>query len=230
MDNVIYYVHLNGQQQGPYEKSQLYGLGLSHDTMVWRSDLPNWVAAGTLPELADVFQGGGYQQPQQPQQPQTGYEQGYGQQGYGQQGYDQGYGQQNYGNQGYGNQGYGNQGYGNQGYGNQPHNNGYNPQGQGAFPPGWTNWMGWAIGGTVAGFLFCCIGMIFGIIGIVKANKANSLAKQGMMMEAEQINKSAKTMTLISVILGAIAFLITIIWFIIVGEFAYMSMLDEMTY
>lgn len=69
-----------------------------------------------------------------------------------------------------------------------------------------TNWLPWAIVGTVIG-LGSCLGMIFGIIGIVQANKANNLYASGYDREAEMANSNAKTMTIISLVIGGLAIL-----------------------
>ncbi len=54
-----YYVIINGQQTGPVEESQLLGMGVTRDTQVWREGMPQWQAAGMVPELAYLFAGGG---------------------------------------------------------------------------------------------------------------------------------------------------------------------------
>lgn len=76
-----YYVLINGQQTGPVEENQLLGMGVTRDTQVWHEGMPQWQAAGTLPELGYLFANagnaggyGGYGQaagaaPQPPMQP-----------------------------------------------------------------------------------------------------------------------------------------------------------------
>lgn len=200
MDEIIYYIHVNGQQRGPFQKHQLIDAGMTSETMVWRSDLPNWVPAHTLPELVEILQPNfgqpqqpNYGQPQQPNygQPQQPY-------GYGQPQQPYGYGQQQ-----------------------PPYGGGQVP---GMLPPGWTNWLGWAIAGTVIGAFCCCIGLIFGIIGIVKANQANSLARKGFIQEAEDINGNAKTMTIISLILGGLSILAVIFYYLIYGALIFTAL------
>lgn len=73
-----------------------------------------------------------------------------------------------------------------------------------------TNWMPWAIVGTVFGALFSCIGMIFGIIGITNASKANKYYAAGFFDEGERSNSSARTMTIIALVLGGIGLLLTV--------------------
>lgn len=67
-----------------------------------------------------------------------------------------------------------------------------------------TDWLPWAIAGTILGFLCSCIGCIFGIIGILKANSANKLYNEGNIQQAESENSSAKTMTIIALALSAL--------------------------
>ncbi len=65
-----------------------------------------------------------------------------------------------------------------------------------------TNWMGWAIAGTVLGFFCSCIGGIFGIIGIVQANKANTAYAMGNQAMGDSANSTARIMTIISLVLA----------------------------
>lgn len=54
-----FHVAINGQQQGPFEKSVLQGMAasgqLTRDTLVWSAGMANWTKAGDVPELSDVF-------------------------------------------------------------------------------------------------------------------------------------------------------------------------------
>lgn len=103
----------------------------------------------------------------------------------------------------YGQQPYGQQYQQNHGYNNAPH----------------TNWMPWAIVATVLNVACSCIGLVFGIIGIVQANKANSFYAMGMIQDAESANSTAKTMTIISYCLAGLG-VITGIWMISTGVFS----------
>lgn len=76
-----------------------------------------------------------------------------------------------------------------------------------------TNWMPWAIVGTIVGALFSCIGMIFGIIGIVKANNANKAYAVGDETGGDMNNSSAKTMTIIALVLAGIGLIVNLVWF-----------------
>ena len=66
------------------------------------------------------------------------------------------------------------------------------------------NWLVPAIISAVVAFMFSCIGVLFGIIAVVKASKANSLYQQQMYEEAEAQNSTAKTMTIIAFVFGGI--------------------------
>lgn len=72
-------------------------------------------------------------------------------------------------------------------------------------PP--TNWLPWAIVGTIAGTLFSCIGLICGIVAIVQANKANTAYALGNYEVAKAANSSAKIMTIITLCLAGLGLL-----------------------
>lgn len=88
-----------------------------------------------------------------------------------------------------------------------------------------TNWLPWAIVATVVGFFTSCIGAIFGIIGIVQANKANSFYARSLDAEGDAANSSAKTMTIIGLIFAGIGIL-ALFWFgsffNTLGSFSYL--------
>lgn len=92
--------------------------------------------------------------------------------------------------------------------------NGVNMQ-PGLVPTPHTNWMPWAIVATIVGFCTSCIGGILGIIAIVNANKANNFYAVGMNEQAAQANSSAKTLTIISIVLDALGIIVS------VGYFSY---------
>lgn len=99
--------------------------------------------------------------------------------------------------------------FGNQGYENQQpgHNYGWNNQPKPNYPPlpntAHTDWLPWAIVATV---LNCCscIGLVFSIIGIVQASKANNLYRNGYISQAETANSNAKLMTIISLAIAGL--------------------------
>ena len=180
----MYFIISEGQQAGPFPKEHLKARGVEKDTYVWREGLEGWVPASELPELQDIFEETIIQAV--PQQPNGQPQQPYGQpqQPYGQPQQPYGQPQPPYGQP--------------QPYGNPvPH----------------TNWMPWAIVGTIVGALFSCIGMIFGIIGIVKANNANKAYAVGDETGGDMNNSSAKTMTIIALVLAGIGLIVNLVWF-----------------
>lgn len=72
------------------------------------------------------------------------------------------------------------------------------------------NWLPWAVIGTVFGAFFSCIGLIFGVIGISNASKANRYYAEGWTDRGDMANSSAKTMTIVALVLGGIGFLLTV--------------------
>ena len=222
----MYFIISEGQQAGPFPKEHLKARGVEKDTYVWREGLEGWVPASELPELQDIFEETiiqavpqqPYGQPQQPYgQPQQPY--GQPQQPYRQPQQPYGQPQQPYGQP--------QQPYGQPqppyGQPQQPYGQPQQPYGQPQPPYGQpqpygnpvphTNWMPWAIVGTIVGALFSCIGMIFGIIGIVKANNANKAYAVGDETGGDMNNSSAKTMTIIALVLAGIGLIVNLVWF-----------------
>ena len=215
----MYFIISEGQQAGPFPKEHLKARGVEKDTYVWREGLEGWVPASELPELQDIFEETiiqavpqqpygqpqqPYGQPQQPYgQPQQPYRQP--QQPYGQPQPPYGQPQQPYG-----------QPQPPYGQPQQPYGQPQPPYGQPqpyGNPVPHTNWMPWAIVGTIVGALFSCIGMIFGIIGIVKANNANKAYAVGDETGGDMNNSSAKTMTIIALVLAGIGLIVNLVWF-----------------
>ncbi|MFG6427436.1 MAG: GYF domain-containing protein [Muribaculaceae bacterium] len=221
-----------GNRFGPTSISALIANGLTRDTPVWHPGMNDWQPAYTQTEVMTALNqvpptGNSYGQHPPYSQP-NGFANNpqYGQQnpyGYGSQtpnGYPQ-YGQsadnkpnfaanpqynsgQTYG-QNYGQQNYGQQNYG-QNYGQQ------NPN-QFGNSSAYTNWLPLAIVATILGFLCSCIGAIFGIIGIIQANKANGFYAIGNESMGNQANNTAKTMTIIGFVLAGIGLISSIFWF-----------------
>lgn len=56
---VNYMVAINGQQYGPYNLQQLQQMAqsgqINASTLVWAQGMPQWAAAGSVPELANLF-------------------------------------------------------------------------------------------------------------------------------------------------------------------------------
>lgn len=91
-----------------------------------------------------------------------------------------------------------------------------------------TNWLPWAIVCTVLGILTSCITLILGIIGIVQANKANNYYNMGDAVRGHSANTSAKTLTLIGLILGGITIIGGSIWLASGGLERYMEALQTL--
>lgn len=57
--NSVYHVSVNGQQYGPYDINTLRQMvqqgQINAQTMVWTQGMPQWAAAGTVPELSALF-------------------------------------------------------------------------------------------------------------------------------------------------------------------------------
>ncbi|MDE5774554.1 MAG: GYF domain-containing protein, partial [Muribaculaceae bacterium] len=225
------YIIRNEQSVGPFAIETLLAEGLTPNTMVWRAGLTDWIPASSLPELNNLFEEqsafGAYAEPvidpeqtryqpnpqaaaqgqyhsnhnasQQPQQPYGQAQQPYGQsqQPYGQTQRPYGQPQQPYG-------------YRQPMYGYQQPVYG---QPQPAYGSNHTNWMTPAIISTIIGALFSCIGLIFGIIAINAASKANQAYAMGDYISGDANNSTARTMTIIAFVIGGIGILATLFFF-----------------
>lgn len=185
---------------GPASVRELIEKGLKADTPVWHAGLPDWVAASTQAEIAEALNNRRpphyfAENPQYGQNPNFSGNPQYGQHPSGNASGQNSW-QPNFGaTPQYTNNQYSNQ---NNGQYNGFNNNNINPN------PMRTNWLPWAIVATVVGFLTSCIGAIFGIIGIIQANKANGLYAAGYDQMAEQANNTARTMTIIGFVFAGI--------------------------
>ena len=179
----IWYAMINGNRQvGPLSITELINEGLNLETPVWKAGMPDWQQAKTQPEFREHFSKGFEK---------TGYGPGVPPNPFA--------GNPQYNHNFY----YNNQRQYSDPYTrkNQPYQNGFK-----------TNWLPWAIGATVAGFLCSCIGAIFGIIAIVQANKANTLYSQGYDEAGDRANGNAKIMTIIGYIFAGIGILFTMVF------------------
>lgn len=52
-----FYVAVNGEKLGPFEEQKLLSNGVTATTLVWCEGMPNWMPAGTIPELSYLFEG-----------------------------------------------------------------------------------------------------------------------------------------------------------------------------
>lgn len=197
----MWFAMINEVQVGPRSVDELFNEGIDQMTPVWTAGMDNWVPAKDIPDFAKHFMvppvnfgpannveaenlNEGNQFANNPQyDPNHTYNSG-----------------RNYRNP-----------YQNQ-YNQNPYNrNPYNPRDfRPNYGPMHTNWLPWAIGATVVGFFFSCIGAIFGIIGIVQANKANNLYALNEVSAANQANSNARTMTIIGYVFAGIGLLAVI--------------------
>ena len=234
--NSEYYIIEGKERRGPFSLEDLAGAGITADTLVWRQGLPDWVKASELPELssmliADDSAFGAYAQtPPEPyfamignrrvgpSDPASLAAEGIGpdtpvwRSGMGDWApastqpevmaainafrssvppSDPGmrFGQPRF----------------------APGQQAFRASGYDQYSTPHTNWMTWAIVGTIVGFLFSCIGVIFGIIGIVQANKANEAYAMGNTVGGEQANNTAKTMSIIALAFGGIGLITTVV-------------------
>ena len=180
-----YFAMINGVRVGPSSVEELISKGLRADTPVWKSGMADWIPASQVADVMNIIERENRKNYSSQQVPPF----------YGQSAYEQPSPHNNYG-----------MGAGMNGrYGGYSQPGMYNNMNMRP-----TNWMPWAIVGTIAGFLFSCIGVIFGIIGIVQANKANSAYAVGNDAAGDASNSSAKTMTIISLILAGIGLIVSV--------------------
>lgn len=97
---------------------------------------------------------------------------------------------------------------------------GYPP---GAYPPQIPNHMAWAIVSTIMATLCCCPLGLLGIIGIVQANKVNTLLMQGDEVGARHASSQARTWSIVATALAVLGLLINIIFLATGGMQQYMQ-------
>ena len=211
-ENRIWFAMIgHSRRVGPLTPSELLAEGLTPDTPVWTGGMNDWQPAYTRRELDHLFRSFSQNRENSYRgnanetiSPNPYY--GHPHQNHGN--FDNSYRRDNENNSFRNNPQY-NTNYSYQR--NTDFYNNYNNQ-SGYRPNIKTNWLPWAIGATVVGFLCSCIGAIFGIIGIVQANKANSLYSRGDEMEGDRANSNAKIMTIIGYIFAGIG-LVSLMFF-----------------
>lgn len=219
-----YYIVVDGQSTGPFSLEEiLHHPRLTPDAMVWKPGLENWVAAHTMPELHPGFAANEPHKPQMPPEYTQNNSPEY--RDYTQTSRNETNGFNQFANnpQYQENHTYNNRrGYHEHNQYHDPYHNGpkYNPQYRPSFR---TNWLPWAIVATVFGFFTSCIGAIFGIIGIVQANKANGLYARGFDTEGDAANSNAKVMTIIGLIFAGLGILFLIFFGNIFSGFSNLS-------
>lgn len=62
-----------------------------------------------------------------------------------------------------------------------------------------------------------CIGLVFSILGIVHASKANNWYAVGNDMQGDSANQTAKTMTIIALVFAGLGIIGNIVYFLIYG-------------
>jgi hypothetical protein len=73
-----------------------------------------------------------------------------------------------------------------------------------------------------------CIGMVFGIVAIVQANKANRYYAEGVQIAGDSANSTAKTMTIIGLVIAVIGLLYSI-YLVSTGDFTQLiEILDKL--
>lgn len=89
-----------------------------------------------------------------------------------------------------------------------------------------TNWMPWAIVSCVLN-LCSCIGLVFSILGIVNASKADKFYNIGDLYQGDEANRTAKIMTIIALVFGGLGVIGNILYAIFYGA-AAMATLAQM--
>lgn len=217
----IYYMVVDEKSTGPFTLDEItLHPKLTLETLVWKPGLENWIAAKHLPELSPAFKNQnteGNPIPPEYNNPEPGNQE------FNPSNTNQGNYQGNQGNNPFANNPQYNPHHTYQNQNTRSHYGQYNHHHDGRYndynryndqyrPNFRTNWLPWAIVATVLGFFTSCIGAIFGIIGIVQANKANTFYAQGFDREAEAANSNARIMTIIGLIFAGLG-IIAAIWF-----------------
>lgn len=82
------------------------------------------------------------------------------------------------------------------------------------------DWLIWAIVSSIFGIFFSyTLGSLFGIIGIIFSVLANSAYKSGNIADAQEKNRTAKIMTIISLIVNGLGLLFILLYLIFIGSF-----------
>lgn len=192
-----YYIAENGQQAGPFEPSELLSHGLTVNSLVWCEGMPSWTSASQVPELMALLSGQPFnpsnvdmqlpqmppmgQQPTQlPQVPPFGGTTQPAPTGtpYSPQQPNQPYAPPQYGPST-----------------NQPSNQ--------LMPK---TWLMESILATAASLLCCfnIVGLITGVLAIMKANSVKSKFTQGDVNGANTASASAKKWMMITVVIGVV--------------------------
>jgi hypothetical protein len=225
-----YYIAENGQPAGPFEVNELLAHGMTVNSQVWCETMENWTAAGQVPELMPLLgiepqpavlpEQPAYQPEQQayqPEQPayqpeQPAYEP---QQQQAYQPQQQAYQPQQQPYQ----QGQPSGGYAQPQYAQ--------PQYAQPLPAIPKNWMTESVLIVILSALCCCnpISFITGIVALVNAGKVKSAYERGDMFTAQESSKSAKTWTLISLVIMLLSVVVGIV--ILMTSPAFMESISQ---
>ena len=232
-----YYIAENGQPAGPFEVNELLAHGMTVNSQVWCETMENWTAAGQVPELMPLLgiepqpavlpEQPAYQPEQQAYQPeQPAYEPQ--QQAY--QPQQQAYQPQQQAYQPQQQQAYQPQ---QQPYQQGQPSGGYaqpqyaQPQYAQPLPASTKNWMTESVLIVILSAMCCCnpISLITGIVAIVNAGKVKSAYERGDMFTAQESSKSAKTWTLISLVIMLLSVVVGIV--ILMTSPAFMESISQ---
>ena len=172
-----YMIAGDGTRIGPLEAEELLKHGLRAETLVWRQDLPQWVAASQVPELKTLLNTATIEPPIPPCQPNTSQQKPLEQPNL---------------NAPFGqipNNNFLGQSAPSQNFNQAPQTAPFGNQQSVSTRP--DNYMVWAI----LSALFCCVP--FGIVSIVYASKVNDLWGQGKVVEAKSASDNARMWMLI---------------------------------
>lgn len=227
-----YYIAENGQPAGPFEVNELLAHGMTVNSQVWCETMENWTAAGQVPELMPLLgiepqpavlpEQPAYQPEQQAYQPEQPAYEPQQQQAY--QPQQQAYQPQQ-------------QAYQSQQQAYQPQQQPYQqgqpsggyaqPQYAQPLPAIPKNWMTESVLIVILSALCCCnpISLITGIVAIVNAGKVKSAYERGDMFTAQESSKSAKTWTLISLVIMLLSVVVGIV--ILMTSPAFMESISQ---
>lgn len=218
-----YYIAENGQPAGPFEVNELLAHGMTVNSQVWCETMENWTAAGQVPELMPLLgiepqpavlpEQPAYQPEQQAYQPEQPAYEPQQQQAY--QPQQQAYQPQQQPYQ----QGQPSGGYAQPQYAQ--------PQYAQPLPAIPKNWMTESVLIVILSALCCCnpISFITGIVALVNAGKVKSAYERGDMFTAQESSKSAKTWTLISLVIMLLSVVVGIV--ILMTSPAFMESISQ---
>lgn len=179
-----YYIAINNQPTGPYTIDQLRQMNITPASLVWANGMPEWITAGEVDELRTQLFGMPPRTTSQNQDP------SYNPDGFNKQPFQQNPYQPNPGNP----------------YNPQPNNPFQNPGNQN-MPPCPPSYLVWSI---ISIFL-CCI--VTGIIATIYSSRVESRYRMGDYQGALDASNTARTLNIISIVLGIISGIVNALYF-----------------